>query len=155
MSRGGKKAGTRDKKSRARLAAMLTFLSVHRRVSVRYCLYQLASRGLYPSTAHKHYRSCKELCLTARIAGELDDECFVDTKRQVIDTGQGWQNLADFQKPKSIELYHRSRWRDQRANRQANHRPTKTIQQRPPQRQQPRRKRSHEVGHVVQRSNRR
>jgi hypothetical protein len=113
MPRGGKKAGTRDKKSRLRIAAMLTFLSLARLVSVRYCLYQLASRGLYPSTAHKHYRSCKELCLTARINGELEDDCFSDSKRVVIDTGTGWENLAEYLKHPDIRFYYRNRWQDQ------------------------------------------
>ncbi len=118
MPRGGRVAGSVNMESRERLAALKTFLSPDRPVTVRYCLYQLASRGLYPSTAKKHYRSLKELCLTARIRGAdhewgLDDACFMDNKRVVEDTGIGWHNLADFQKPPSINRYYRNRWQDQ------------------------------------------
>lgn len=118
MPRGGKKPDCVNKISRARLAALRTFLSPDRPVTVRYCLYQLASSGLYPSTATKHYRSLKDLCLTARIRGAdhewgLDDGCFMDNKRVVEDTGIGYDNLADFQKPPSIHRYYRNRWQDQ------------------------------------------
>jgi hypothetical protein len=105
-------------KSRKRLDALRAFLSPDRPVTVRYCLYQLASRGLYPSTAKKHYRSLKELCLTARIRGAdhewgLDDACFMDNKRVVEDGGIGYNNLAEFQKPPNIKRYYRNRWQDQ------------------------------------------
>jgi hypothetical protein len=118
MPRGGRAAGRVNLESRERLDALRTFLSPDRPVTVRYCLYQLASRGLYPSTAKKHYRSIKELCLTARIRGVdhewgLDDACFIDNKRVVEDGGIGYDNLADFQKPPSINRYYRNRWQDQ------------------------------------------
>src|SRR6266404_2012362 len=118
MPRGGRAAGSVGMKSRERLAMLRTFLSPERPVTVRYCLYQLASRGLYPSTAKNRYRSLKELCLTARIRGAdhewgLDDGCFMDNKRVVEDSGIGWDNLAHFQKPPSIHRYYRNRWQDQ------------------------------------------
>jgi hypothetical protein len=59
MARGGKVAGCVSMKSRERLDALRTFLSPCRPVSVRYCLYQLALRGLHTSTAKQHYRSLK------------------------------------------------------------------------------------------------
>ena len=118
MPRGGRQPGSISEKSKQRLAAMRTFLSPDRPVSIRYCLYQLASRGLYPSTAHKHYRSLKELCLTARIRGAdhehgLDDACFIDNKRVVEPGGGGSPNLASYMKPPNVRWYYRNRWQDQ------------------------------------------
>jgi hypothetical protein len=115
MPRGGRSAGSVGLESRKRLDTLRTFLSPDRPVTVRYCLYQLASRGLYPSTAKKHYRSLKELCLTARIRGAdhewgLDDACFIDNKRVVEDGGIGYNNLADFQRPPSSDMA-TSAWR--------------------------------------------
>ncbi len=110
----GKQLGARSLKSQDRLAALRSFLDPRRPVSVRYCLYQLATRGLYPSTAKKHYRSTLQLTVTARISGELDDECFTDNKR-VVHSGEwnGFENLAQYQKPSPIERYSRDRWQDQ------------------------------------------
>lgn len=114
MPRGGRAAGSRNLISRQRLAAVKEFLSPRRPVSSRYCLYQLASRGLYPDTTHKSYRSCKELMLSARISGELDDACFVDNKRVVwIGETDGWSNLAAYMEPPDPRYYTRNRWRDQ------------------------------------------
>lgn len=122
MPRGGRIAGSVNEISKKRLVALRTFLSPDRPVTVRYCLYQLASRGLYPSTAKKHYRSLKELCLTARIRGAdhewgLDDASFLDNKRVVEDSGIGYDNLAEFQKPPGINRYYRNRWQDQAKHR--------------------------------------
>jgi hypothetical protein len=114
MPRGGRIAGCRNLISRQRLAAVEEFLSPRRPVSSRYCLYQLASRGLYPDTTHRSYRSCKELMLSARISGELDDGCFVDNRR-VVWTGEtdGWPNLAEYMEPPDPRWYKRNRWQDQ------------------------------------------
>jgi hypothetical protein len=114
----GKIAGSVSNANKERLEAMRTFLSPDRPVTVRYCLYQLASRDLYPSTAKKHYRSLKELCLTARIRGVdhengLDDASFLDNKRVVEDGGIGYDNLAEYLKPPDTDDYYRNRWQDQ------------------------------------------
>jgi hypothetical protein len=126
--RGGKKAGTRDLISRARLAALVTFLSPHRKLSVRSCLYRLSAmvrpgtqEKLYPGTDHNSYRSLKELTRTARISGECDDllrcsmdDCFEDNKRIFV-TGEtdGYANIGEYMAPRNPRYYKRNPWQDQ------------------------------------------
>ena len=127
MPRGGKKTGTRNLISRERLTALVTFLSPHRKLSIRSCLYRLSAitgsngKKLYAGTDHNSYRSLKELTRTARITGECDealrcamDDTFVDNKRiLLVGETDGWTNIAEYMKPEDPHDYTRNRWQDQ------------------------------------------
>jgi hypothetical protein len=121
MPAGGRKIGTRNKDSRAILAALPEFLSPGRRVTVRYCLYQLVSRGLIASTSDAHYSKLSSLLRAVRVSGELDDAfehgdldaCFVDNHCKVETWNSGFRNLARYQIPPDIRRYSRNRWQDQ------------------------------------------
>jgi hypothetical protein len=129
MPRGGKKAGTRDHISRARLDALVTFLRPSRKLSIRSCLYRLSAmvhplrpgEKLYPGTDKNSYRSLKELTRVARISGECDealgcamDDCFIDNKRiLLIGETDGWMDIEQFMAPPDPRHYERNRWQDQ------------------------------------------
>jgi hypothetical protein len=69
---------------------------------------------LYPGTDENSYRSIKELIRTARISGELDDDCFIDNKRVLIPgETDGWSNIAEYMEPLNPRRYTRNRWQDQ------------------------------------------
>ena len=122
MPAGGRKVGSRNKDSRKILAALPEFLSPSRRVTVRYCLYQLVSRGLILSTSDAHYSKLSSLLRAVRVSGELDgafapdtlDDCFVDNHCKTETGGDdGWENIAEYMEPSDPEHYRRNRWQDQ------------------------------------------
>lgn len=121
MPAGGRKLGARNKDSRLILAALHEFLSPQRKVTVRYCLYQLVSRNLIASTSDAHYSKLSSLLRAVRVSGELDeqfaprtlDDCFVDNHCKVETGDFGFRNLASYLKPPDIRDYYRNRWQDQ------------------------------------------
>jgi hypothetical protein len=120
MAPGGKQSGTRNLASRERLTALSTFLDPGRKLSIRSCLYRLSAmsgsdgRKLYPGTDINSYRSLKELIRTARISGELDDDCFIDNKRILLEgETNGWENIEEYMRPHNPHHYERNRWQDQ------------------------------------------
>jgi hypothetical protein len=120
MPRGGKQAGTRNLASRKRLGALSTFLDPSRKLSIRSCLYRLSAmtgadgKKRYEGTDHDSYRSLKELIRTARMASELDDECFIDNKRILLEgETNGWNNIGGYMRPPDVRHYQRNPWQDQ------------------------------------------
>jgi hypothetical protein len=121
----GKALGQRTNVMKARLAALLSFVRPSRQVGQRGCLYRLSAMSwfnpeteqnekLYPGTDKLSYRSIKELIRTARMLGELEDDCFSDNKRILI-SGEtnGWPNIAAFMRLPDPRHYERNHWQEQ------------------------------------------
>lgn len=120
----GRKVGDRFGKSKIILAELTKFLSPDRPVTLRYCLYQLVSRGIplcgqrkgkpaECSTSDRCFTALSNLTRAARVSGELDDACFVDNRCEVV-TGwdMGYETIGGYmwRDPRN---YYRNRWQDQ------------------------------------------
>ena len=110
----GRQVGVRNKDSRSILDAVRTFLETHRRnVTVRMCLYYVVSLGLI-STVENHEIKFYGLLSRARVAGEIDDEPFVDNHCSVEEGGNdGWLNIDQYMRGPDPHFYHRDHWQDQ------------------------------------------
>jgi hypothetical protein len=84
--------GQRFPETVKKLDALRAFLTPDNPVSVRYCMYRLLSLKLIEST--KAINTVTELTRTARVSGELDDDCFVDNRRVTITRG-GFDGISD------------------------------------------------------------
>lgn len=117
MTRGGRAEGCIGLDTRRIILELRQFLSPEKPVSLRFCLYQLVSRGVLESTAKPQYTKLMRALLTARIRGSdsewgLDDDCIVDTRRRVEQI-QTWKDLSEF-KEWASDVYRRDHWATQR-----------------------------------------
>lgn len=119
MPRGGKVEGTINLDTRPIILELRKFLSPDKPVSLRFCLYQLVSRGVLTSTSRKEYTQLMRALVTARIRGVdsewgIDDDCIVDNRRRVEEIPT-WNGLEEF-KCWAAEIYRRDRWAVQPAH---------------------------------------
>lgn len=91
------------------LEAAKEILSPDNPTTVRFVLYRLISLGVLESTA-EYNRLCNIL-RDARIRGEIDDGCFVDHKRSVLESDT-WSDINDFMASVRV-AYRRNHWQDQ------------------------------------------
>jgi len=123
MPAGGRQLGDYNLDSRVVLAFVREFLLTHRRVTPRTCLYHVVSAKLahpktgmiiIPTTAEKYEVKFYTLLSRARVAGDIDDEPFVDDHCSVEKGGlRGWSNLEEYLELPDIDYYHRNHWRKQ------------------------------------------
>ena len=116
MPRGGKAEGQINLDTRQIILELRKFLSPQKPVSLRFCLYQLVSRGLLSSTGRKDYTKLMRALLTARIRGAdsewgIDDDCIVDNRRRV-EENPTWNGLQEF-KRWAASIYIRDHWATQ------------------------------------------
>lgn len=93
------------------LNEIMTFISVGDPTTVRFVLYRLVSTGFLPSTEKKYYLKLVNILKDARKSGVIDDECFVDHKREPV-LPLVWMDLNAY-KDTMKKWYERDYWADQ------------------------------------------
>src|ERR1039458_9487846 len=77
--------------------------------TARFCLYKLISIGVLKSTAQ--YEKLLGILRDARVRGDIDDDCFIDSKRTVSKLTT-WKSVEEFRED-TRDWYDKDYWADQ------------------------------------------